>query len=162
MWFKILEHIFFVLSVTTAWCVYIGVNCQTKHHRACVCDKCVKAQIVVAVKIKCDANKNSIVSGIFHIGKRLIETVRMEIEDRDLVGVEYPGRVLNPDKMVKTLGGLTNISKVVSKCSLVLGLICEPICWWTQFFLQQFLSFNGKIVLNFPLFKASLTLMTEF
>ncbi|XP_055315965.1 general transcription factor 3C polypeptide 5 [Sitodiplosis mosellana] len=37
----------------------------------------------------------------------------MEIEDRDLVGVEYPGRVVNPDNMVKTLGGLTNISKVV-------------------------------------------------
>lgn len=38
----------------------------------------------------------------------------MEIEDRDLVGIEYPGRVENVDNMVKTLGGLTNISKVVS------------------------------------------------
>lgn len=38
----------------------------------------------------------------------------MEIEDRDLVGVEYPGRVENVDNMIKTLGGLTNISKVVS------------------------------------------------
>lgn len=39
----------------------------------------------------------------------------MEIEDRDLVGVEYPGRVENVENMVKTLGGLTNISKVVQK-----------------------------------------------
>lgn len=38
----------------------------------------------------------------------------MEIEDRNLVGVEYPGRVENVDNMVRTLGGLTNISKVVS------------------------------------------------
>lgn len=38
----------------------------------------------------------------------------MEIEDRDLVGVEYPGRVENVDNMIKTLGGLTNISKVVN------------------------------------------------
>lgn len=37
----------------------------------------------------------------------------MEIEDRDLVGVEYPGCVKNVDNMIKTLGGLTNISKVV-------------------------------------------------
>ncbi|XP_031623492.1 general transcription factor 3C polypeptide 5-like [Contarinia nasturtii] len=37
----------------------------------------------------------------------------MEIEDRNLVGVEYPGRVENADNMVKTLGGLTNISKVI-------------------------------------------------
>lgn len=37
----------------------------------------------------------------------------MEIEDIDLVGVEYPGRVENVDNMIKTLGGLTNISKVV-------------------------------------------------
>lgn len=37
----------------------------------------------------------------------------MEIEDRDFVGVEYPGCVKNVDNMVKTLGGLTNISKVV-------------------------------------------------
>lgn len=38
----------------------------------------------------------------------------MEIEDRDLVGVEYPGRVENVDNMIKTLGGLTNFSKVVN------------------------------------------------
>lgn len=88
---------------------------------------CVKAQIVTVVKIKCEPNKNSIVSGIFPIGRRLIETVKMEIEDRDLVGVEYPGRVLNPDKMVKTLGGLTNISKVVSRSTLVLAS-CETLC----------------------------------
>lgn len=38
----------------------------------------------------------------------------METEDgRDLVGVEYPGCVKNVDNMVKTLGGLTNISKVI-------------------------------------------------
>lgn len=37
----------------------------------------------------------------------------MEIEDRDLVGVEYPGCVKNVDNMIKTLGGLTNLSKVV-------------------------------------------------
>lgn len=37
----------------------------------------------------------------------------MEIEDRNLVGVEYPGCVKNVDNMIKTLGGLTNISKVV-------------------------------------------------
>lgn len=37
----------------------------------------------------------------------------MDIEDRDLVGVEYPGCVKNVDNMIKTLGGLTNISKVV-------------------------------------------------
>lgn len=41
----------------------------------------------------------------------------MEIEDRDLVGIEYPGRVENVDNMIKTLGGLTNISKVVSHSS---------------------------------------------
>lgn len=39
----------------------------------------------------------------------------MEIEDRELVGVEYPGRVVNVDNMIKTLGGLTNLSKVVNR-----------------------------------------------
>lgn len=38
----------------------------------------------------------------------------MEIEDRDLIGLEYPGRVENVDNMVKTIGGLTNLSKVVN------------------------------------------------
>lgn len=42
----------------------------------------------------------------------------MEIEDRDLIGVEYPGRVENIDNMVKTLGGLNNISKVVIDLSI--------------------------------------------
>lgn len=37
----------------------------------------------------------------------------MDIEDRNLVGIEYPGRVENVDNMIKTIGGLTNFSKVV-------------------------------------------------
>lgn len=42
----------------------------------------------------------------------------MDVEDRDLVGIEYPGRVENVDNMIKTIGGLTNLSKVVNKlCS---------------------------------------------
>lgn len=49
----------------------------------------------------------------------------MEIEDRDLVGIEYPGRVVNVDNMVKTLGGLTNISKIVSVTS------CQQI-WFSS------------------------------
>lgn len=32
--------------------------------------------------------------------------------DRKLVGVEYPGDIRNADEMIKTLGGIVNISKV--------------------------------------------------
>lgn len=71
----------------------------------------------------------------------------MEIEDRDLVGVEYPGRVLNPDKMVKTLGGLTNISKVVSK-SILFWLCAKHFSDVHSFSCEKKIqSFNGKIVL---------------
>lgn len=35
------------------------------------------------------------------------------MEERNLIGVEYPGRVENVDNMIRSLGGLTNISKVV-------------------------------------------------
>lgn len=34
-------------------------------------------------------------------------------EERKLIAVEYPGEVKNIDNMIRTLGGLTNISKVV-------------------------------------------------
>lgn len=44
----------------------------------------------------------------------------MDIEDRNLVGIEYPGRVENVDNMIKTIGGLTNLSKVV--CIQCIGL----------------------------------------
>lgn len=39
--------------------------------------------------------------------------INMDIEDRNLIGIEYPGRVENVDNMIKTIGGLTNFSKVV-------------------------------------------------
>lgn len=38
----------------------------------------------------------------------------VEVVDRNFVAVEYPGRVENVDNMIRTLGGLTNISKVVN------------------------------------------------
>lgn len=34
--------------------------------------------------------------------------------EKELIAMEYPGRVLNIDNMIKSLGGLANISKVVS------------------------------------------------
>lgn len=37
----------------------------------------------------------------------------MDLNYPDLVGLEYPGRVENVDNMLKTLGGVNNISKVV-------------------------------------------------
>lgn len=36
-------------------------------------------------------------------------------QDRDLVCVEYPGIVKNIDTVIKTLGGMSNISKVRRK-----------------------------------------------
>lgn len=35
-------------------------------------------------------------------------------QEKELIGMEYPGRVINIDNMIKSLGGLTNVSKVVS------------------------------------------------
>lgn len=35
-------------------------------------------------------------------------------QGKELIAMEYPGRVLNVDNMIRSLGGLTNISKVVS------------------------------------------------
>lgn len=35
------------------------------------------------------------------------------MDERNLIGIEYPGRVENVDNMIRSLGGLTNISKVV-------------------------------------------------
>lgn len=40
--------------------------------------------------------------------------MEVDIVDNDLLCVEYPGRVENADNAVRTLGGLTNISKVVN------------------------------------------------
>lgn len=37
----------------------------------------------------------------------------MELNSAELIGLEYPGRVENVDNMLKTLGGLNTISKVV-------------------------------------------------
>lgn len=63
--------------------------------------------------------------------------IEMEFEDKDLVGVEYPGRVVNADNMIRTLGGLTNISKVVrffykesdnSLCDIELGQLFYLFC----------------------------------
>lgn len=93
------------------------LNCTFLSPYVCV----YEGAIVKVVKIKCDPN-NTIESGkftvyFFYSNRKLIcLIVEMEIEDRDLVGVEYPGRVVNPDNMIKTLGGLNNISRVVSYC----------------------------------------------
>lgn len=38
----------------------------------------------------------------------------MDFSFPELIGLEYPGRVENADNMLKTLGGLNNISKVVN------------------------------------------------
>lgn len=38
--------------------------------------------------------------------------LKME-EDKNLIAVQYPGRVENDENMIRSLGGLTNISKVV-------------------------------------------------
>lgn len=40
--------------------------------------------------------------------------MNLEHINRNILGIEYPGIVKNDDYMLKTLGGLTNISKVVS------------------------------------------------
>lgn len=36
--------------------------------------------------------------------------------NKKLVAIEYPGLVENKDNMIKTLGGLSNISKVKQIC----------------------------------------------
>lgn len=40
------------------------------------------------------------------------EDEHIDWADRKLVGIEYPGDVRNPDAMIRTLGGIVNISKV--------------------------------------------------
>lgn len=40
--------------------------------------------------------------------------------DKKIVAIEYPGDVRNPDEMIKTLGGIVNISKV---CTISTGEI---------------------------------------
>lgn len=69
-------------------------------------------------------NKSANVNRLNNLANDLIrllfQKTNMEIEDRDLVGIEYPGRVVNVDNMIRTLGGLTNISKVVGIFSIYL------------------------------------------
>lgn len=43
---------------------------------------------------------------------KLENSAEME-EEKDLVAVEYPGRVQSVDNMIRSLGGLRNLSKVV-------------------------------------------------